>query len=243
MINNSLSVFALVTARGGSKGIPNKNLKKINGISLIAHAANVINSIDIFDYKMISSDNKQMLEEGLEHGLEVPFIRPSKLAADDSTSLDVWKFCWEQLETKHDRVYDISVLIEPTSPMRTRADILDAINLMITTQANSCATVSLTPTHFSPEKTFTLDEMRLKSFSNNPQTIRQNIPNYYHRNGLCYVATRKQIFENNQIIDSSTVGSLTTRNVVNIDDYNDLELARYYMSSNYIHSKFSSDDS
>ena len=59
----------------------------------------MINSIDIFDYKMISSDNKQMLEEGLEHGLEVPFIRPSKLAADDSTSLDVWKFyenSWKQ---------------------------------------------------------------------------------------------------------------------------------------------------
>lgn len=230
MINDSLSVFAIVTARGGSKGIPNKNLKQINGYSLIAHAALTITSIDIFDYAMISSDCKAMLDEGLKYGLDVPFIRPNFLASDDSTSLDVWNYCWKNLEVQHNKTYDVSVLIEPTSPMRCSKDITDAIDLMISSNADSCATVSLTPAHFSPEKTFTLNHKKLKSFSDNPQTIRQKIPSYYHRNGLCYVATRKQILEKMQIIDNSTIASITSRHVVNIDDYNDLELARHYMS-------------
>ena len=86
-----LSVLAVVPARGGSKGIPRKNLRKVGSLSLIAWAANTVGELAWIDSAVISTDDAEMAEEGKRYGLVAPFLRPIELASDVSSSVDMWQ--------------------------------------------------------------------------------------------------------------------------------------------------------
>jgi CMP-N-acetylneuraminic acid synthetase len=229
-----ISILAVVPARGGSKSIPRKNLCQINGVSLVGKAACIVNSIPWINFAVISTDDEEIAEEGIKYGLSAPFKRPVELSGDTATSVDMWKHAWTESELFYGARFDISVLLEPTSPLRTVDDVKKTVLKLLSGNHSSAATVSLTPAHFTPQKTLTVEDGIIDFYHSmgSQHSLRQSIPKYYHRNGLCYAVTRDQLFNKNRIIDNETAAIVIERNVVNIDEPFELELAEWLINKN-----------
>jgi CMP-N-acetylneuraminic acid synthetase len=116
MAMNGLSVLAVVPARGGSKGIPRKNLERVAGYSLVARAAMVARQLPWLDAAVLSTDDEEIAEEGRRYGISVPILRPADLASDTATGVAAWRHAWLASERHFDRQFDCSVLLQPTSP-------------------------------------------------------------------------------------------------------------------------------
>lgn len=220
-------ILAVIPARGGSKSIPFKNLSKINGKSLIQRVAEIVNSCEHIDKSILTTDNSVIGEEGNRFGIDVPFVRPPELSGDFSNSLDVWKHALLCAEEYYSCVFDYTLLLEPTSPLRTIEDINNVILELVNNKRDSVVTISLTPTHYSPHKALLLSNGNISFYHENGKnhSIRQTIPNFYHRNGVCYGVSREYLLKTDSVITNETFGLLIERPVVNIDDYFDLELA------------------
>jgi CMP-N,N'-diacetyllegionaminic acid synthase len=223
-----LNILAVVPARGGSKGIPRKNLQKVGGLSLIARAGMTAASLDWIDHAVISTDDPEMAREGKRFGLEAPFMRPEHLAGDTALGIDVWKHAWLACEEHYGKRFDVSIKLEPTSPLRRPEDIERAVMMVIDGGHPAAATISPTPAHYSPHKTLTVSGEGIIGFyleDGAKFSLRQGIPKYYHRNGICYAAARKHVVDQGMIIDRDAAAIIIDRPVVNIDDTFDLELA------------------
>lgn len=224
------SVLAVIPARGGSKGVPRKNLRKVAGMSLIEHAGGIAKSLNWLDATIISTDDDEIAAEARSNGVDVPFMRPDYLAGDAALSVDVWQHAWLASEDYYKKRFDLSIILEPTSPMRRPTDIELTVRALIDAKKSSAATVSPTPAHYTPHKTLTVDEtgtigFYLKNGSN--YSLRQAIPQYYHRNGICYAATRANVIENKMIIEKDSIAVIIDRPIVNIDTFFDLEYANW----------------
>ena len=229
------SILAVVPARGGSKSIPKKNLKKICGRSLISYAGEICNSLDWIDLAIISTDDDEIAKEGIKSGLEMPFIRPKDLAKDDSNSIDMWRHAWIECERIYKKTFDISILLEPTSPLRIKEEVEECVNNLIKNNYPGIVTISLTPAHFRPHKTLLVNSDGKIGFFLPPKkeySLRQNIPPYYYRNGICYAITRKKLIDENIILDESISTLIINRPVINIDEPFDLELAEILLKKN-----------
>jgi CMP-N-acetylneuraminic acid synthetase len=158
MAYENFKILAVIPARGGSKGIPRKNLCRIAGVSLVGHAAKVAQSLEWIDRTVLSTDDEEIAREGRNYGLEVPFMRPAELASDTTRSHDVWKHVWLTSEEHFKEHYDISVLLEPTSPLRRPKDITLTVVALMESNCDAAATVSRAPAHFTPHKCLTLAE-------------------------------------------------------------------------------------
>ena len=160
----SEKVLAVVPARGGSKGIPRKNLRKIAGLSLIARAARVIGALPWIDRAVISTDDADMAEEGRRYGLDVPFMRPAALAGDTSSGPDVLHHAWTEGEKHYGMQFDYALYLEPTSPLRRAEDVEATFKHLLSGPYQSAATVSRSPGHFTPHKCLLVDERGLIRF-------------------------------------------------------------------------------
>lgn len=230
---NGLNILALVPARGGSKGVPRKNLRKVGGHSLIARAAQIAKALDWIDAAIISTDDPEMAEEGRKHGLDAPFMRPAYLSTDTALSIDVWKHAWLASEEHYGKRFNVSIKLEPTSPLRRPEDVERTVRMVINSGHPAAATVSPTPAHFSPHKTLTISDKDIIGFylqSGAEFSNRQTIPQYYHRNGICYAATREHVIEKGMIIDQNAAAVVIERPVVNIDELYELELAEWLLT-------------
>jgi len=228
-----LTVLAVVPARGGSKGVPRKNLKTVGGISLVGRAARLAVALPWIDRLVVSTDDDEIRAEAVRHGAEAPFVRPLELASDEASSEDVWRHAWIEAENHYNRRFDISLLLEPTSPLRIEADLTAAIDALAEGGHASVATVCRSPAHFTPHKALTIDGGgRLGFHMKSGATFnrRQAIPDMvYHRNGLCYGAVREAVVERREIIGADCVAVIVDRPVVNIDDTFELELAEWLL--------------
>lgn len=227
------SILAVIPARGASKSIPRKNLAKIGGLSLIAHAARVVTSLDWVDAAIISTDDEEICAEAVRNGLDAPFMRPAHLADDKANSIDMWKHAWIEAENAYGRRFDLSILVEPTSPMRKPEDLSNTVEALIENNAPSAATLSITPAHYSPHKTLTVNASgRIEFYLEDgvKYARRQDIPTYYHRNGLCYAVTRQTLLEDGKLMDEDCAAVIVDRPVVNIDEPIDLAFAEFLMT-------------
>ncbi len=226
------AILAVVPARGGSKSIPRKNLAVIGGKSLIAHTAAVIQMLPWVDRAVLSTDDDEIANEGRRTGLLVPFMRPRELAHDTATSVDMWRHAWLASEQVFRTRFDVSVLMEPTSPLRRPDDVEATVIALLEGGHAAAATVSRTPGHFTPHKTLTIDDAGRIGFylpTGTRHSLRQTIPPYYHRNGMCYAAQRETIVDKGMILENDCKAVIVTRPAVNIDDPLDLELAAFLM--------------
>lgn len=227
------TVLAVVPARGGSKSIPRKNLAMLAGRSLVAHAAAVCASLPWIDHAVLSTDDEEIADEGSRAGLQVPFMRPDDLAGDLATSVDMWRHAWLASEDAFGVRFDISVLLEPTSPMRRAQDVERTVRTMLEGGHAAAATVSRTPAHYTPHKTLTISGEGMIGFflpAGARHSLRQTIPPYYHRNGICYAVLRETLVDRGVILDESCQAVVIERDVVNIDDPFDLKLAEFLFS-------------
>lgn len=229
MARHGRSVLAVIPARGGSKGIPRKNLCKVAGRSLVEHAAIVARALPWLDASVLSTDDPEIAEEGRRCGLDVPFLRPAELASDQATGVVAWRHAWLESETAFGRSFDCSILLQPTTPFRTAEDVTSTLDAMLAGDYRAATTVSRIPGHYAPEKLLLLDEGRLAFL--HPEgarySNRQSIPAYYTRNGLCYAATRAAVVDRLEIVETDCVGVVTTGPVANIDEPIDLAFAEF----------------
>jgi CMP-N-acetylneuraminic acid synthetase len=225
---NGSSVVAVVPARGGSKGIPRKNLAELGGKSLVRHAIDAALACDWVDLTVLSTDDQEIADEGVQAGIEVPSLRPAELATDLAPGHAVWRQAHLEAETREGSTFEISMLIQPTSPFRRSEDLRRCVELL-DSGFDSATTVSVTPSHFAPEKTFLIDDSgTVKPYLPDAfQLTRQLIPTYYHLNGICYTARRDVILEHENVFSSNPGAVVVDRPLVNIDDPQDLELARW----------------
>ena len=234
MAFDALTVLAVVPARGGSKGIPGKNLRVVGGHSLVGHAARLVASLNDVDAAVLSTDDRAIMEEAQRYGLVAPFTRPDEISGDKASSVDMWRHAWLAAEDHFDQHFDLSILLEPTSPMRQAADVQKTLAALTSGNHAAAATVSLTPAHYAPQKTLTVDPQGYLGFYDVADNTarRQDIPRYYHRNGLCYAVRRETLITHRQIIEKNCCAVIIDRPVVNIDEPFDLEFAEFLMLRN-----------
>ena len=131
-----MKVLFLITARGGSKGIPGKNLKEIGGLPLVGFKAISAQRSKYCSRLVISTDSPEIQEVARSFGVEVPFTRPAELATDDASSLDVVAHAMEWIEAETDDQYDALMLLEPSSPFTRPIDYDNAMDMMLERDAN-----------------------------------------------------------------------------------------------------------
>jgi CMP-N,N'-diacetyllegionaminic acid synthase len=226
------TVLAVVPARGGSKSIPRKNLKMVGGVSLVGRAARIAVALPLIDAALISTDDPEIAAEAKVHGLDAPFMRPPELSGDTASSVDMWRHAWLAAEAHYGKRFDLSVLLEPTSPLRRPEDVERTLRALVDAGAPAAATVSPTPAHYTPHKTLEINDKGEIIFyleDGARHSLRQGIPAYYHRNGLCYAVTRDHLVNKGYIIDHGAVAVVVDRHVVNIDDMFELALAEWLL--------------
>ncbi len=178
------SVLGVILARGGSKGLPRKNVRDLAGKPLIAWTIEAGHESEYIDRLILSSDDADIIAVAEEYGCEVPFQRPSELARDDTPSMDALLHAMNQLPS-----YDYITLLQPTSPLRTASDIDATIKTCVKHRAPACVTV--TEADKPPQWMYTLREgHRLEPVLGRDETVyrRQDAPDTYVLNGAVFVA-------------------------------------------------------
>jgi CMP-N-acetylneuraminic acid synthetase len=189
-----MKVLGLVPARGGSKGVPGKNLRLLAGRSLIAYTANAAREAGVLDRIVLSTDDEAIAGEGRRAGLDVPFLRPAEIAADDTPMLAVVTHTLATLAAEG-WAADMLVLLQPTSPLRRPQHIRLAVETLRETQADSVVTVVELPRHLSPDYVMRIDEGRLKPFLPEGERVtrRQDARAAYAREGTVYACWTRTI--------------------------------------------------
>ena len=216
-------ILAVITARGGSKRLPNKNILDLGGKPLIAWTIDAAKKSKYIDRVIVSTDSEKIAKVSKQFGAEVPFIRPVFLSNDTADSISVIKHSIEFF----DREYDYIMLLQPTSPLRTVDDIDRAIEML------SCgikAVVSVTEVDHSPLWSNTLPEnLSMKSFiRDDVKNLRsQDLPTYYNLNGAIYISDIDYLYEVNGFIgDNTNAYVMEHRNSVDIDTEFDFIIAK-----------------
>ena len=157
-------VLAVVPARGGSKGIPLKNLRHVAGRSLVAHAAGIAAAVDEIDRRVVSTDHEGIATEAEAHGLAAPFRRPEALSGDRVGDWDVLQHALTEMERIDGCIYDIVVMLQPTSPLRTAANVRDTIVKLVDGGHDAVWTVSPTDLKYHPLKQLSVEDGRMQFF-------------------------------------------------------------------------------
>lgn len=191
-----MRVIGLITARGGSKGIPQKNVRPLAGKPLIAWTIEAALGSLHLERVIVSTDDEEIARVSREWGAEVPFMRPAELAEDDSPHLEVIRHALGWLESESEAEIDYLLLLQPTSPLRTSADIDEAIALCEEKDADAVVSVCRMHDHPFLSKQVTPDG-RLLDFVEKPQgyLARQRLPPAYSLNGAIYMVRRNVLVE------------------------------------------------
>jgi len=183
--------LGIVPARSGSKGVPGKNVRLLSGRPLIEYTACAARESGVLDRVILSTDSEQIAEVGRRCGLEVPFIRPVHLAADQTPMLSVVRHAVDTLAASG-WLADLVVLLQPTSPLRRAAHIRDAVDRLRSSKADSVVTVVELPRHMSPDYVMRIENGMLKPFLPEGDRVarRQDARPAYSRDGTAYAFWR-----------------------------------------------------
>lgn len=216
-------VLAVIPARGGSKGLPGKNIRPVDGKPLLAWTVDAARGSRRVDRLVLSSDDDSIISAARDCGCDVPFRRPPALASDLATSIDVVLHALDQIPG-----YDVVVLLQPTSPLRSAADIDAACDEMAKMGAPAC--VSVSPTDQSPYWMYRIDARQaLEPIMEPPAgvTRRQDLPPVYALNGAIYVAHAGWLRDTRTFVTRDTVAYVMPRErSIDIDTIEDFEAFR-----------------
>ena len=201
-------ILGVITARGGSKGIPGKNIKDFGGKPLIVYTIEVAQKSELITDFIVSTDDQEIAEVAKQYGAEVPFIRPAELAKDDTPTLPVIQHAVQYMEAQRGYHYDYIVTLQPTSPFRTPQDIDRAIQLIDTEQADSAVSMVAVPSTFHPIKMKKLDGTKVLPYCMpEPEgSRRQDFPKVYRRSSSVYVSRRDLVINDNLFFGEKVVG-------------------------------------
>ena len=182
----------------------------------------------------MSTDSDRYANEGRKYGLQVPFLRPDSLSGDSATAVDTMIHALQESEKILNLKFDVLLIIEPTSPLRTPLDVEETCKKLIESEADSAVCVSPLDTKCHPDKTLVVDSGILRNYSNKGVeiTARQKLKTLYARNGICYALTKDCLLVNKKIITDKTTSVVIDRHIVNIDEPIDIKWAEFLMQRN-----------
>ena len=220
-------VLALIPARGGSKGIPGKNMRQLAGKPLIAYTIEAARACTCLDDILVSTDSAEIAETARSYGAWVPFLRPAELASDMAKTMDAVLYTVRRL-AEEGREYEYVVLLQPTSPLRISEDIEGAVQLARETGKDVSA---VSEVHDSPILMRTCDAKgRLTSLLPGNSTIRrQDMPVYYRVNGSIYVNKVNRLSAATSLNDNPVGYVMPRDRSVDIDEIVDFAVADYYL--------------
>ena len=227
---NDHRIIAIIPARSGSKGLPDKNIRILNGKPLIAYSIVAAQEAGIFDEIFLSTDSQKYANIAKQYGANVPFLRSDKLATDTASTWDCVK---EALDQYHaiGKKFDIFVVLQPTSPLRTPQDIVTAVETMML--KNTDSVVSVSEADHSPLWYNTLPENKSLNGFLRPEIFtktRQELPTYYRINGAVYVVKTKYFARSQNIYDCNSFAYIMSReNSVDIDTLLDFSIAEHLL--------------
>lgn len=226
MFNNK-KILAVIPARGGSKGVPRKNIKMAAGKPLISWMIQAAKGSFYIDRLIVSSEDREIIDIAWEYGCDIPFVRPSELAGDDSSSVDVILHAIEQISG-----YDYVMLLQPTSPLTTTSDIDGCIEVCV--NSNAPSTVSIAESVKSPHWMFGLDEHNRLSAVMGAEYLncrRQDLPPSYIPTGAVYIVDTRWFLENKSFYSASTLGYIVPQErSLDIDSEMDFEFFRFLVN-------------
>ncbi len=232
-MKNPKNVLTIIPARGGSKGIPRKNLYELCGKPLIGYVCEAAMGAKSLQRVIVSTDCPEIADTAAGFGVEVPFLRPSTIAEDDSSTLDAVLHAIETMKVKYDYVTDVVVYLQPTSPMTTSAHIDEAMKLFISDdRAESLVSAVPVPHSVSPKKLMKLEngyfsplDPKCKMGSSDRHIVEQ----LFARNGPAIIISNSSNFleKKNFYGDIVLPYFMKPSESVDIDDYEDLEWAEF----------------
>ncbi|MCZ6798930.1 MAG: acylneuraminate cytidylyltransferase family protein [Nitrospirae bacterium] len=228
MIENK-KILAICPARGGSKGIPLKNLIPFLGIPLVARVGNLVSEISMIDRAIVSTDHPEIAEVARQSGLDAPFFRPEALSGDQISDAQVLIHALKEMERLDKVQYDIVIMLQPTSPLRRKEQVVQAIEMLIQGHWDAVWTVSESDSKHHPLKQLKVEADQLSYYDPDGHQIiaRQQLTPLYHRNGVAYVITRNCLLDHKNITGKRTGALILSEYYVSIDTMWDLQLSEF----------------
>lgn len=224
-----MKILGLIPARGGSKGVPGKNIKSLNGQPLINYTIEYGLRSNLLADLIVSTDDDETAKIAREAGASVPFIRPEELGKDSTSTLEVVIHAIDFLKNNLNQHYDLICLLQPTTPFRSPDLLINAVNKFQNENPDSLFSVKIVPDKYHPDWVFIEDEssyLKCASGKKEPTTRRQDLKPAYYRDGALYL-TRTEIISQNNSLYGEKISFILHEldDYVNIDTLNDWEQA------------------
>ena len=220
-------VLAVITARGGSKRVPQKNLRKLGKRSLLERTVEASLGSSIVDRTVLSSDCPKIMKDAVRCGCEVPFIRPSELATDGAMSEDVLAHAINNLP-----FFDWVLLLQPSSPFRTSDDIDLAFELTEKFNRNSCVGVTKIQSGTDLDQKYFFHGDVFAPTSHENGFFEQNYREVFILNGAIYLIRTSHFLRTKKLVDANTIGiQMSAKKSLDIDTFDDLHRAAKFMEA------------
>ena len=227
-----MRVLGIITARGGSKGIPGKNLKLLAGRPLLDYSIDAANDTPL-DRLILSTEDKKIADAARSLGCEVPFMRPAELARDETPHLPVIQHAVKWLKDQEGYHPDIVLTLQPTSPLRSAADIAAALRMLELSDADSVVSVNEVTAHAHPMRMLKVDEHGFARLFATGEPVRnrinrrQDLPTAWVMNGAIYACRTDVLFAAQPSLygDRVVAYPMPPERSISIDDLEDWEAA------------------
>ena len=226
-----MKTYAFIFARGGSKGLPGKNIKKLCGKPLLVHSIDMAKSVDAISEIFVSTEDEDIKKVALDHGAKV-ILRPDELTTDTSPEIDSWKHAINYLANSGDS-FDRFVSLPTTAPLRSKEDVESAIDLL-----SNSSDIVVTVSESSRNPFFNLmkfnDEGYLETFSKeNPVQRRQDAPKCYDLTTVVYVSRPEYVLNTSNLLDGKVSAvNIPSERGIDIDNEVDFYIAEALMKRN-----------
>ncbi|OGU12396.1 MAG: hypothetical protein A2X61_04535 [Ignavibacteria bacterium GWB2_35_12] len=229
---NGKTILGLIPARGGSKGIPWKNIVDLGGKPLISRTIDASLKSEFIDRTIVTTDSVEIAGISKKYGADVPFLRPNELALDESNSYDAIFHALDWLKENENIEYDYICLLQPTSPFRNHSHINEAIEYLINSK-DALSLISVTEAHVGPYWMVEKNEFGfLKHLDGYEKEFdrRQDMPQVFEFNGAIYLMRTADMRTYRHYMTDKTIYYLMDReSALDIDEPIDLEFARFLL--------------
>ncbi|MBQ4531289.1 MAG: acylneuraminate cytidylyltransferase family protein [Lachnospiraceae bacterium] len=221
--------IAIIPARSGSKGLPDKNIRELCGKPMLAYSIEAAKKSGKIDVVHVSTDSEHYAEIAREYGADVPFLRREELSSDTATTWDAVRFVLEEYK-KLGKQFDVVTLLQPTSPLRIAEDITNASKLYFLKSAT--AVVGVCEMEHSPLWSNTLSKnLSMDGFLSKATNVqRQKLDTYYRINGAIYMMDSQIIINRQEIYGEKSYAYIMPKErSIDVDDLMDFKIAEMYM--------------
>ncbi len=228
-----VNMMAIIPARGGSKGLPRKNLRPLGGIPLIAWTIKAAKESPLIDLVVVTSDDQEILEIARQFGADHLIVRPKVLASDDATTIQVVEHVFELLPPPK-----TFVLLQPTSPLRSSAVLNHAIDFFV--KNNAVSLVSVTESSESPYWTFLIQNQSLVPVIPTLEmpNLRQLVPKTFVLNGAIYISDAQLFLKIRKFVSEYSLPYIMDKQIsIDIDSLDDFQAASIVLEQQQLKSQ------